>query len=126
VLIGNALWHGEGTVTVAASQAGECVEIEVSDQGAGLDSEPPLLPSGQGGPAGQWDGHGRGLPLARSLAAASGGCLTLRRAAPEPVFVLSLPARVPASLAPLPESAGQPAAVGQPSGRQSAAPTSKR
>jgi signal transduction histidine kinase len=91
VLISNALWHGEGTVTVAASRAGEYVDIEVSDEGAGLDSEPPADTAASVAPVGQWDGHGRGLPLARSLAAASGGCLTLRRATPEPVFALSLP-----------------------------------
>jgi signal transduction histidine kinase len=134
VLISNALWHGEGTVTVAARQAGEYVDIEVSDEGAGLDGEPPLLPSGQPGPAspaGQWDGHGRGLPLARSLAAASGGCLTLRRAAPEPVFALSLPAPPPArgsvagTLA-SPDAAGRGAAAGQPGACQSVAPISKR
>jgi signal transduction histidine kinase len=120
VLISNALWHGEGTVTVTTRQAGDYVDIEVCDEGAGLDSELPLLPAGQAargahaspaGPHRQWDGHGRGLPLACSLAAASGGCLTLRHAAPEPVFALSLPA---------------PAAAGQPSGRQPAAPASKR
>jgi signal transduction histidine kinase len=118
VLISNALWHGEGTVTVAAWQAGEYVDIEVSDEGAGLDSEGAAGPGG-----GQWDGHGRGLPLARSLAAASGGCLTLRRAAPEPVFALSLPAPGALAPSPLPETADQPGAAG---GRQSVAPTSKR
>ena len=114
VLISNALWHGEGTVSVSARPSGEYVDIEVSDEGAGLDGEPPPRPSGQpgaAGPPGQWDGHGRGLPLARSLAAASGGCLTLRRAAPEPVFALSLPA---------------PAATGQPSRRQPAVSASNR
>jgi signal transduction histidine kinase len=118
VLISNALWHGEGTVTVAAWQAGEYVDIEVSDEGAGLDSESAAAPGG-----GQWDGHGRGLPLARSLAAASGGCLTLRRAGPEPVFALSLPAPGALAPSPLPETAGQPGAA---DGRQSVAPTSKR
>jgi signal transduction histidine kinase len=89
VLISNALWHGEGMVSVAARQDGEYIDIEVSDEGAGLDCGPS---ADAAHPVGQWDGHGRGLPLARSLAAASGGCLTLRRAAPEPVFALSLPA----------------------------------
>jgi signal transduction histidine kinase len=89
VLISNALWHGDGTVTVAAQHSGGCVAIEVSDEGPGVSAEPPELPSG---PAEGGDGHGRGLPLARSLAAAAGGSLMLRRAAPQPVFSLSLPA----------------------------------
>jgi signal transduction histidine kinase len=90
VLISNALWHGDGTVTVAASGAGGYVTIDVSDEGQGLPAEPPG-PAAPG-PVGQEDGHGRGLPLARSLAAAAGGSLDLRRAAPRPVFSLSLPA----------------------------------
>jgi nitrogen-specific signal transduction histidine kinase len=44
------------------------------------------------GSADRADGHGRGLPLARSLAAAAGGSLVVRRAAPRPVFSLRLPA----------------------------------
>jgi signal transduction histidine kinase len=90
VLISNALWHGDGTVTVAASGAGGYVTIDVSDEGQGLSAEPPV--PAVSGPAEREDGHGRGLPLARSLAAAAGGSLVLRRAAPRPVFSLSLPA----------------------------------
>jgi signal transduction histidine kinase len=86
VLISNALWHGDGTVTVDAHHTGGYIDIEVSDEGPGLSAEPPAEPVEQG------DGHGRGLPLARSLAAAAGGSLVLRRAAPRPVFRLSLPA----------------------------------
>lgn len=86
VLISNALWHGDGTVTVDAHHTGGYIDIEVSDEGPGLSAEPPADPVEQG------DGHGRGLPLARSLAAATGGSLVLRRAAPRPVFRLSLPA----------------------------------
>jgi signal transduction histidine kinase len=82
VLISNALWHGAGTVTVGANYADGYIDIEVSDEGPGLSAEP----------AERGDGHGRGLPLARSLAAAAGGTLMLRRAAPRPVFSLSLPA----------------------------------
>jgi signal transduction histidine kinase len=102
VLIGNALWHGDGTVTIEARQAGDEVVIDVSDEGPGLATEPPEPP----GPAEraepseapelaspeQADGHGRGLPLARSLAVAAGGRLVVRRAAPLPVFSVMLPA----------------------------------
>jgi signal transduction histidine kinase len=82
VLISNALWHGDGTVTVDAHHTGGYIDIEVSDEGPGLSAEPVE----------QGDGHGRGLPLARSLAAAASGSLVLRRVAPRPVFRLSLPA----------------------------------
>jgi signal transduction histidine kinase len=88
VLIGNALWHGEGTVTIEAHEADGGVAIEVSDEGPGLTAEPDELLAGS---AGRPDGHGRGLPLARSLAAASGGTVVVRRAAPRPVFSLLLP-----------------------------------
>ena len=89
VLIGNALWHGEGTVTIEAHETDGGVAVEVSDEGAGLATEPDDLLAGS---AGRTDGHGRGLPLARSLAAAAGGSLVVRRAAPRPVFSLLLPA----------------------------------
>jgi len=88
VLIGNALWHGEGTVTIEAHEADGGVAIEVSDEGPGLGAEPDELLAGLAERAG---GHGRGLPLARSLAAAAGGSLVIRRAAPRPVFSLLLP-----------------------------------
>jgi signal transduction histidine kinase len=86
VLISNALWHGEGAVSIAARQAGAGVAVEVSDEGLGLTAE--LLPA----TADRADGHGRGLPLARALADAVGGSLTVPRAAPRPVFRLLLPA----------------------------------
>jgi signal transduction histidine kinase len=84
VLISNALWHGEGTVTLAARQDAGRIAIEVSDEGPGLPAGVPELADGP-------DGHGRGLPLARSLAGAAGGSLELRHASPAPVFSLSLP-----------------------------------
>ena len=97
VLIGNALWHGEGTVTIKAHEADGGVAIEVSDEGPGLAGEPDELLAGS---AERADGHGRGLPLARSLAAAAGGSLVVRRAAPRPVFSLLLPATVDGRPAP--------------------------
>jgi signal transduction histidine kinase len=89
VLVGNALHHGAGTVTVEVRDVGTGVAIDVSDEGMGLGAEPDDLLAGA---ADRADGHGRGLPLARTLAAASGGRLVVRRAAPEPVFSLLLPA----------------------------------
>lgn len=99
VLISNALWHGEGTVTLAARQDEGRIAIEVSDEGHGLPGGVPEDPDH----AVSADGHGRGLPLARSLAGAAGGSLELRHAAPAPVFSLSLPA---------PSGAPQPAGRG--------------
>jgi signal transduction histidine kinase len=106
VLISNALWHGDGAVTIEGRRAGASIAIEVADEGPGLPAESAEPASGS---AERADGHGRGLPLARSLAAAAGGSLVLRRAAPRPVFSLSLPA-----------------AIGEEAGIQPAAPTSKR
>jgi signal transduction histidine kinase len=89
VLVGNALCHGDGTVTIDVHDVGTGVAIEVTDEGTGLASEPDDLLAGS---ADRADGHGRGLPLARALADASGGRLVVRRAAPEPIFSLLLPA----------------------------------
>jgi len=89
VLVGNALCHGDGTVTIDVHDVGTGVAIEVADEGTGLASEPDDLLAGS---ADRADGHGRGLPLARALADASGGRLVVRRAAPEPIFSLLLPA----------------------------------
>jgi signal transduction histidine kinase len=86
VLISNSLWHGDGTVTLAARLDAGQIAIDVSDEGQGLPDGIPPAPAG----ATSTDGHGRGLPLALSLAAAAGGSLTLRHAAPAPVFTLSL------------------------------------
>jgi signal transduction histidine kinase len=111
VLIGNALWHGDGTVTLEAYATGPHVAIDVSDEGAGLPAEPAELLAGSAlaGSAERADGHGQGLRLAFSLAAAAGGSLMVRRAAPQPVFCVLLTA----------------ATVGRP-GAHPAAPASKR
>jgi signal transduction histidine kinase len=114
VLIGNALWHGEGTVTIEAHEAAGGAAIKVSDEGPGLAAEDPdeLL----AGTAERADGHGRGLPLARSLAAAAGGSLVVQRAAPRPVFSLLLPAT----------AGGRPAPARTRAGHHPADPASKR
>jgi signal transduction histidine kinase len=109
VLISNALWHGDGTVAVRACEAGGDVAIEVSDEGPGLTGGFPVTSAERA------DGHGRGLLLARSLAGAAGGSLVLRRAAPQPVFRLTLPA-----------APGATAATSERAGTHPAASTSKR
>jgi signal transduction histidine kinase len=89
VLIANALWHGEGTVKLVMRQGDGGVLIEVSDEGPGFAEQPVALLTGSAEKA---DGHGRGLPLARSLAEAAGGSFAVRRAAPQPVFSMLFPA----------------------------------
>jgi len=89
VLISNALWHGDGAVTIEAHAVGTQVAIDVSDQGDGLPAGPADLLAAA---AERADGHGRGLPLAYALAVAAGGSLMVRQAAPQPVFRLLLAA----------------------------------
>jgi signal transduction histidine kinase len=88
VLVDNATVHGAGTVTVAVREASGAVAIDVADEGPGVHEAPGLLFAQR---ADRHDGHGIGLALARRLAEAEQGRLTLTRAAP-PVFTLLLPA----------------------------------
>ncbi len=88
VLIGNALEHGRGTVSVTASDLGGAVAVEVADEGAGLPGDPEAAFVRRSPDA---SGHGIGLALARSLAEAEGGRLIVRRSGPRPVFALLLP-----------------------------------
>lgn len=92
VLIDNAVRHGAGTVYLTARDAGGVVAIDVTDEGSGLavPVEALFRRRASGGA-----GHGIGLALARSLAEAEGGRLTLTREAP-PRFTLLLPAVDPA------------------------------
>ncbi len=88
VLVDNATAHGRGTVTIAVREASGAVAVDVSDEGPGVRDAEGLLFSRQ---ADRRDGHGIGLSLARRLAEAEHGRLTLTRASP-PVFTLLLPA----------------------------------
>ena len=103
VLVDNAARHGSGTVVVRVREAADAVAIDVSDQGRGVPEPERILFARR--PA-TMHAHGIGLALARRLAEAENGRLTLTRPSP-PVFTLLLPA-----------SAGQvpardvPAAVG--------------
>lgn len=88
VLIGNALEHGGGTVTVGAHEVGDGAAVEVRDEGPGIPGKPEDAFVRRSAGA---SGHGLGLALARSLAEAEGGRLLLQHAGPGPVFSLLLP-----------------------------------
>ena len=87
VLIDNAYRHGAGAVAIHVREASGSLAVDVADEGAGLPGSTEAAFARRSG-----NGHGIGLALARSLADAEGGRLTVTRAAPEPVFTLLLPA----------------------------------
>ncbi|GAA5156087.1 HAMP domain-containing sensor histidine kinase [Pseudonocardia eucalypti] len=89
VLLDNAATHGAGAVTVTVRDAAEALAIDVSDEGAGVTLPESELFTRRSERA---TGHGIGLALARSLAEAEGGRLTLSRATP-PSFTLLVPLR---------------------------------
>lgn len=87
VLLDNAVRHGAGTVTLTVRDAGAALAIDVADEGAGpADADALFQRRGNGA-----TGHGIGLALARSLAEAEGGRLSVTRTRP-PIFTLLLPA----------------------------------
>jgi signal transduction histidine kinase len=85
VVLANALTHGRGQVTINARAADGWAFLDVTDEGPGFDD-----------PDGAFDrrptsaGHGIGLALARSLAHADGGRLTITRAGQRPRVTLAL------------------------------------
>jgi signal transduction histidine kinase len=87
VLLDNAHRHGSGAVAVSARRARGAVVVEVSDEGAGVSGDPDAVFARRSQAAA---GHGVGLALARSLAAADGGRLVLERPGPRPTFSLLL------------------------------------
>ena len=79
VLLENAYRHGRGAVTVTVRETGRWLAIDVGDEGPGFsDDGESAFRRGMSPEA----GHGIGLPLARSLAEAEGGRLSVTRAAP--------------------------------------------
>ena len=91
VLLDNAVAHGRGAVSVRVRDAGHVVAIDVSDEGPGVAAAERDLFVRRAETAA---GHGIGLALARSLAEAEGGRLSLTNARPA-TFTLLLPAADP-------------------------------
>lgn len=87
VLLENALRHGQGTVVVRGRKTRSSVAVEVVDEGprAPLDAEHVFERRSESA-----QGHGIGLPLARSLAHAEGAQLLLSQTSPT-TFTLLLP-----------------------------------
>ncbi|MDM7853845.1 sensor histidine kinase [Cellulomonas alba] len=89
-LVANALRYARTAVTVAARDGGAVVEIEVRDDGPGVDPgrrEDVFVP---GRRSVESPGAGLGLPLARRVARGSGGDVQLAEGSPTR-FVLTLP-----------------------------------
>jgi signal transduction histidine kinase len=89
VLLDNAEHHGRGPVAIALRTIDErWAEIAISDQGPGFRTDEQTAFARRSTSA---DGHGIGLALARSLAHAEGGRLTIADSGPEPRIALILP-----------------------------------
>jgi signal transduction histidine kinase len=88
VLVDNGRSHGAGAVTVVVRDADGSLAIDVGDEGAGFAGDPEAAFARRSAAG---DGHGIGLTLARSLAEAEGGRLTVSRPGPEPRLTLLLP-----------------------------------
>jgi signal transduction histidine kinase len=87
VLLGNAVTHGAGAVSLTIRDADGWIAVDVADEGAGFagDAEAAFVRR-----AGSGDGHGIGLALARALVHAERGRLVVTRAAPAPVLTVLL------------------------------------
>ena len=89
VLLDNATRHGQGTVTVTlGTVAPSWTRVEVTDEGPGFPVPAESAFARRADPAG---GHGIGLSLARSLAHAEGGRLSITREGPAPSSRCSSP-----------------------------------
>jgi signal transduction histidine kinase len=94
VLLANAHRHGAGAVTLTIRAVGNGLGLDVTDEGPGFKRPDDVFARR----APDRNGHGLGLVLARALAEAEGGRLTITRAAPHPILTLHLPASPERSL----------------------------
>lgn len=88
VLVDNAHRHGAGAVTITVRMVSGWMAVDVADEGEGFQG----TNADQGFPSRPGAGHGIGLALARSLADAQGGRLSVTHTGPRPVFTLLLAA----------------------------------
>lgn len=88
VLVDNAERHGRGAVEVIVHDADGWIAIDVADEGTGFVGDPERAFARRTRSSA---GHGIGLALARSLAHAEGGRLTVTRKGPRPVVTLIVP-----------------------------------
>ncbi|MCW2991731.1 MAG: sensor histidine kinase [Solirubrobacterales bacterium] len=86
VLLDNATRHGAGEVLVAVRSLDGLVAVDVGDQGPGF-ADPEAAFTRR---SGESPGHGIGLALARALAHAEGGRLSITAPGPRPVLSLLL------------------------------------
>jgi signal transduction histidine kinase len=89
VLVGNALDHGAGPVTVSVRGAADGLAVEVSDGGGGFDQAALAAAFRREDPRAR--GHGIGLALARDLVESIGGRLVISHPGPGPVLTIVLP-----------------------------------
>jgi signal transduction histidine kinase len=82
VLLDNAASHGAGAVHVGVREVEDWVAIDVGDEGTGFGAEPESAFARREGAE---NGHGIGLALARALAHAEGGRLTITQPGRHPV-----------------------------------------
>jgi signal transduction histidine kinase len=90
VLLDNAVVHGAGLVTIRLRDAAGALAVDVIDEGDGITGPTPDLFARRSNRGGSLGGYGIGLALARSLAEADGGRLTIRDTRPT-TFTLLLP-----------------------------------
>lgn len=83
VLIGNALTHGAGAISVTVRHTADAYAVEVHDQGPGFGPGPD-----ESFRRGAGNGHGIGLALARSLAHSQGARLEISSPGPGPTVSL--------------------------------------
>jgi signal transduction histidine kinase len=114
-LLANALTHGAPgrPVRVAAAVHGDTFELSVANEGAEIPPETIkdlFRPFFRGARASQ-NGLGLGLYIASEIARAHKGSLTVVSSPEETRFTFRMPARSPASPAPLPRAEPAPAAL---------------